>query len=107
MVRKSTSQRYSSSSFRMLEMSPSSSIILPNRIPLAYVLGIYGIRVYTPGHRQPSRESLTVMTYSPSSGRSSNRIRSSPSMMVAALLPRNLDLGLSSPVIRRPLAGEM
>jgi len=28
-------------------------------------------------------------------------------MMVAALLPKNLDLGFNSPVINMPLAGEM
>lgn len=46
------------------------------------------------------------MQYSPSSGLSKSRIRSSPSMMVAALFPRNFDLGRSSPVTRRLFWGE-
>jgi hypothetical protein len=55
---------------------------------------------------QTSHASLTVITYSPSSGLFSSRIRSSPSMIVAAELPRNFDFGLSSPVTSRPFLGD-
>lgn len=40
-----------------------------------------------------------VMLYSPSSGLSRKEILLAPSIMLAAELPKNLDLGLSSPRI--------
>ncbi len=43
----------------------------------------------------------------PSSGLPSRVTRFSPSITVATLLPRNLDLGLSSPMILTRLTGEM
>jgi hypothetical protein len=46
------------------------------------------------------------MTYSPSSGRSSNVILFVPSTIVAAEFPRNLDLGRSSPAMTRLFSGE-
>lgn len=90
---KSTSQWNSVSSFSIRETSHSSKIILPNIIPRAYVLGICGVSTAPRGF-----VGLTVILYSPSCGLSRSRIRSSPSIMVAAELPRNFDFGLSSPV---------
>ncbi len=49
---------------------------------------------------------LTEMQYSPSSGLSNNRILSSPSMIVAAEFPKNLDLGHNSPVTSILFFGE-
>ena len=43
----------------------------------------------------------------PSSGLPSSVTRFSPSITVATLLPRNRDLGLSSPMILTRLTGEM
>lgn len=60
----------------------------PNNIPRAYMLGI-------------------PMTYSPSDCRSRNVTRLAPSMIVAAELPRNLDLGRTSPQMSSLFSGEV
>lgn len=75
-------------SFLTVHWSPSSSTILPNRIPLAYMFGI-------------------PIKYSPSSGLPRSRTCDAPSIMVAAELPRNLLLGLSSPLMSIPFSGEV
>jgi hypothetical protein len=61
---------------------------LPKRIPRAYIFGI-------------------EMTYSPSLGRPWSTTRFSPSIVVLTELPRNLDLGRSSPMIVSLFAGEV
>jgi hypothetical protein len=50
---------------------------------------------------------LTVKVYSPSSGRSNNLTRFSPSIIVATEFPKNFDFGFSSPVMRTPFLGDV
>jgi len=54
-----------------------------------------------------SSAGLTVKVYSPSSGRSNNLTRFSPSIIVATELPKNFDFGFNSPVMSTPFLGEV
>lgn len=109
MVLNSRSQTMPCFSFFAVQVSPSSSTILPKRMPRAYMFGIV-ITYSADGARRGERGRAAQGQRGdvpPSSGFPSSVTRFSPSIVVETLLPRNLDLGRSSPMMLTWFAGEM
>lgn len=104
-VLNSRSQKSLFFSFFTTHVSPSSSTILPNRIPLAYILGI--VTMYSAVDSKFQQACVFRTHAPPSSGAPKSVILFSPSMVVETLLPRNLDFGLSSPTMYMRFAGEI
>ena len=107
LVLNSRSASRSCVSLRAVHASPSSITIFPNRIPRAYMFGIViTYSVSGSGCLLARGVYMRIVYVPPSSGRPINVMRFSPSMVVETELPRNLDLGRSSPTMQSLFAGE-